>query len=107
MLSTKDEEEKPDFCCEITWRRFWNFSKGPKPIRDFREPFAGTWKVRRMYKRHSSRRETSRFRVSPAKRFTSQPMESAAITTTSSPCPMEDGESRLAMFPERESARPC
>jgi DNA-binding GntR family transcriptional regulator len=49
----------------------------------------------------------SRFRASPAKLFTSQPMESAAITTTSSPCPMEDGVSRLAMFPEKESVRPC
>src|SRR5580700_6045669 len=107
MLSTKDEEEKPDSCCAITWKRFWNFSKGPKPIRDFREPFAGIWRAQRMFSRRSSRHGTSRFHVYPAKLFISRPTALAATTTISSPCPTEDGASRLATFQEKESVRLC
>src|ERR1700758_2038579 len=107
MLSTEAEEGKPDFCCAIMSRRFWTFSKGPKPIPDFREPFAGIWRAQKMFSRRSSRRETSRFHVYPAKLFISRPTESAATTMISFRCRMDVGALPSEMYPEKELAQPC
>src|SRR5580700_1561502 len=89
----KGEKEKPDSCCGITWRRFWNFSRNRNPILDFTnripgftELFAGTWRAPRTFNRHSFRHRPYRFHVFPARPSTSRLTALAATTTIFSPC---------------------